>query len=108
MNTLNLISCTDVNKWLMSKLETKYIYGNATTKCAGLWTKVSRSMVASEIVNNVIAKKLVVPCITKGNSFYNAIARISEIPVAKLNTISSQLQLKCISEREHQGPVAQK
>ena len=101
-HTLNLISCTDVDKWLMSKPETKSIYRNATTKCAGLWNKASRSTVASEIVNDVIAKKLLVPCTTRWNSFYDAVARISEIPVAELNTISSQLQMKCINEREHQ------
>lgn len=101
-HTLNLISCTDVDKWLMSTPETKAIYRNATTKCAGLWNKASRSTVASEIVDNVIAKRLLVPCTTRWNSFYDALARISEIPVVKLNTISSKLQLKCISEREHQ------
>lgn len=99
-HTLNLISCTDMDKWLLSKMETKIIYSSATTKCAGLWNNASRSTVASEIMNYVIAKKLVVPCSTKWNSFYNALARIFEIPTIKLNTISSRLQLKCISERE--------
>uniref|UniRef100_A0A671U1X3 HAT C-terminal dimerisation domain-containing protein n=1 Tax=Sparus aurata TaxID=8175 RepID=A0A671U1X3_SPAAU len=75
-HTLNLISCTDVDKWLMSKAETKSIYRNAITKYAGLWNKASRSTVASEIVNYIIAKKLLVPCTTRWNSFYDAVARI--------------------------------
>lgn len=77
-HTLNLISCTDVDKWLMSTPETKAIYRNATTKCAGLWNKASWSTVASEIVDDVIAKRLV-PCTTSWNS------------MVELNTISSKL-----------------
>ena len=99
-HTLNLISCMD--KWLLSKPETKAIYRNATTKCAGLWNKASRSTVAAEIVDDLIAKKLLVPCTTRWNSFYDALERISKISVPELNTLSSKLQLKCFSEREYQ------
>lgn len=38
-HTLNLISCTDVEKWLMSNPETKSIYRNATTKCGQWWLR---------------------------------------------------------------------
>ncbi|XP_041824825.1 uncharacterized protein LOC121644391 [Melanotaenia boesemani] len=101
-HTLNLISCTDVDKWLFSKPETKAIYRSATTKCAGLWNKASRSTVAAEIVDDIIAKKLLVPCTTRWNSYYDALERISKIPLVDLNTLSSTLQLKCFNEREHQ------
>lgn len=101
-HTLYLISCTDVDKWLLSKPETKAIYRNAITKCAGLWNKASRSTVAAEIVDDVIAKKLLVPCTTRWNLFCGALERISKIPVAELNTLSSKLQSKCFSERKHQ------
>lgn len=57
---------------------------------------------AAEIVEDIIAKKLLVPCTTRWNSFYYALERISKIPVVELNTISSTLQLKCFNEREHQ------
>ena len=62
----------------------------------------TRQVGHSEIVNDIIDKRLLVACTTRWNSFYDAVAWISEIPVAKLNTISSQLQLKWKSEREHQ------
>ncbi|KAL3977780.1 pogo transposable element with ZNF domain [Sarotherodon galilaeus] len=101
-HTMNLISCTDVEKWLLSEAATKTIYRSATTKCAGLWNKASRSTVAAEIVEDIIAKKLLVPCTTRWNSFYYALERISKIPLVELNTISSTLQLKCFNEREHQ------
>uniref|UniRef100_A0A3P9CKZ2 HAT C-terminal dimerisation domain-containing protein n=1 Tax=Maylandia zebra TaxID=106582 RepID=A0A3P9CKZ2_9CICH len=101
-HTMNLISCTDVEKWLFSEAATKTIYRSATTKCAGLWNMASRSTVAAEIVEGIIAKKPLVPCTTRWNSFYYALERISKIPVVELNTISSTLQLKCFNEREHQ------
>uniref|UniRef100_A0A3P9CJ84 BED-type domain-containing protein n=1 Tax=Maylandia zebra TaxID=106582 RepID=A0A3P9CJ84_9CICH len=101
-HTMNLISCTDVEKWLLSEAATKTIYRSATTKCAGLWNKASRSTVAAKIVEDIIAKKLLVPSTTRWNSFYYALGRISKIPVVELNTISSTLQLKCFNEREHQ------
>ncbi|KAL4008630.1 hypothetical protein ACER0C_002482 [Sarotherodon galilaeus] len=101
-HTMNLISCTDVEKWLLSEAATKTIYRSATTKCAGLWNKASRSTVAAEIVEDIITKKLLVPCTTRWNSFYYALERISKIPLVELNTMSSTLQLKCFNEREHQ------
>ncbi|KAL7389943.1 hypothetical protein ABVT39_012301 [Epinephelus coioides] len=49
-----------------------------------------------------IARKLLVPCTTRWNSFYDALAHICEIPTVELNTISSKFGLKAITEREHQ------
>ncbi|CAB1445175.1 unnamed protein product [Pleuronectes platessa] len=37
----------------------------------GLWNKASRSTVALEIVNNVIAKKLLLPCTTSQCAGFN-------------------------------------
>lgn len=42
------------------------------------------------------------PCSTRWNSFYDAVARIVEIPMTDLSTISNCLELKCIGEREFQ------
>ncbi|XP_061566628.1 uncharacterized protein LOC133454792 [Cololabis saira] len=100
-HTMNLIMCTDVEKWLLSTPETKAVYRNATTKCTGLWNKASRSTVASELVEDNLGKKLLVPCTTRWNSFYDALARVSEIPIVELNTLLSKLQMKAISEREY-------
>ncbi|XP_059187943.1 uncharacterized protein LOC131970539 [Centropristis striata] len=101
-HTLNLVSCTDVDKWLLSTPGTKAVYRNATTKCTGLWNKASRSTVAAETVHDVISKMLLVPCTTRWNSFYDALARICGIPMVELNTISSKFGLTAITEREHQ------
>uniref|UniRef100_A0A3Q3GFB7 HAT C-terminal dimerisation domain-containing protein n=1 Tax=Labrus bergylta TaxID=56723 RepID=A0A3Q3GFB7_9LABR len=88
-HTLNLVSCTDVDKWLLSTPGTKAVYRSATTKCTGLWNKASRSTVAAETVHDVISKKLLVPCTTRWNSFYDALARICGILMVELNTIST-------------------
>ncbi|XP_073668227.1 uncharacterized protein [Paramisgurnus dabryanus] len=101
-HTLNLISCSDVDKWLLSNPGTKGIYRSATAKCTALWSKASRSTLASELVGDLVGKKLLVPCSTRWNSFYDAVARIVEIPMTDLSTISNRLELKCISEREFQ------
>lgn len=101
-HTLNLISCTDVEKWLLSKPDTKAAYRSAVAKCTTLWNKASRSTLAAEALDEVISKKLLVPCSTRWNSFYDALARISEISMADLSTISLKLGLAAITEREHQ------
>ncbi|MEQ2259732.1 hypothetical protein XENORESO_018682 [Xenotaenia resolanae] len=58
-----------------------------------LWNKASRSTVAAETVDDDIARKLLVPCSTRWNLFYDA-----EIPIVELNTISSKFGSKAITE----------
>lgn len=100
-HTLNLVSCSDIEKWILSSPE-KAVYRSATAKCTALWNKASRSTVAAETVEDVVAKKLMVPCSTRWNSFYDALARICEIPLVDLNTLSSKFGLKATTEKEHQ------
>ena len=101
-HTLNHVSCTDIDKWLLSTPATKALYRNATTKYTGLWNKASHSTVAAETVHDIIAKKLLVPCTTRWNSFYDALARICGIPMVELNTIASKFGLTAVTECEHQ------
>lgn len=101
-HTANLISCSDVEKWLPSRPDIKAVYRSATSKCTALWNKASRSTVAAETVDEVLEKKLLVPCTTRWNSFHDAVARICEFPIAELNTISYNFGLKAITDREYQ------
>ncbi len=55
-HTLNLISCSDVDKWLLSNPGTKAIFRSATAKCTALWSKASRSTLASELVGDLVGK----------------------------------------------------
>ena len=101
-HTLNLISTNDIEKWLTTHAECKAVYRSATGKCAGLWNKASRSTTAAELVDSLCGKKLIVPTVTRWNSFHDAIKRITEIPMPKLTTLCSQLGIKAIAEREYQ------
>ncbi|XP_056455754.1 uncharacterized protein LOC130389804 isoform X1 [Gadus chalcogrammus] len=101
-HTANLISCSDVDKWLLSRPDIKSVYRSATSKCAALWNKASRSTIAAETVDEVLERKLLVPCTTRWNSFHDAVARVCEFPLAELNTISYNFGLKAITDREYQ------
>ncbi|CAM4605850.1 unnamed protein product [Leuciscus chuanchicus] len=101
-HTLNLISCNDIDKWLSSsKTGSKSVYRSATAKCAALWTKASRSTVASEIVDEICGKKIIVPTSTRWNSFHDALSRISDIPAQDLNTLCTRLDIRGPTKREH-------
>uniref|UniRef100_A0A8C1VZQ7 HAT C-terminal dimerisation domain-containing protein n=1 Tax=Cyprinus carpio TaxID=7962 RepID=A0A8C1VZQ7_CYPCA len=98
-HTANLISCSDVDKWILSRPDIKAVYRSATSKCTALWSKASHSAVAAEIVDEVLERKLLVPCSTRWNSFHDAVARVCEFPIAELNTISYNFGLKAITDR---------
>lgn len=94
-HTLNLIF-HDVEKRLKAN-ESKVIYRNAVSKCSALWTKAKRSSVASFFLK----KKLIVPTSTRWNSFHDALSRITNIPVAELNTVCTWFGIKCFMDREY-------
>ncbi|KAI4820232.1 hypothetical protein KUCAC02_028216 [Chaenocephalus aceratus] len=100
-HTLNLILCNDIDKWLSSNSDSKCVYRSATAKCAALWTKASRSTLASEIVDEICGKKIIVATSTRWNSFHDALSRISDIPAQDLNTLCTRLDIRAPTEREH-------
>ncbi|KAK0133195.1 putative AC9 transposase [Merluccius polli] len=100
-HTLNLISSCDIDKYLNSSTNTKAVYRTSVAKCTALWTKASRSTVASEQVHEVSQRKLLVPSSTRWNSFYNAVGRIAEIPMTELNSLCTKLGVKCFNDREY-------
>ena len=58
--------------------------------------------VASENLEEVSEKKLIVPTVTRWNSFYDAYARIIEMPLANINKLCTQLHIKCMNDKEYQ------
>lgn len=100
-HTINLISTSDVDKHLNSCADTKAVYRSSIAKCSALWTKASRSTLASEQVEEVSRRKLMVPTSTRWNSLYEAISRIITIPMNELNSLCVKLGIKCLNEREY-------
>jgi len=98
-HTLNLVF-HDVDKYLKTN-QLEITYKHLAAKCSSLWNKASRSSVASELLECFFSKKLVVPTSTRWNSFYDALSRITEIPVAELNAVCTQFGIKCFTEREY-------
>uniref|UniRef100_A0A3B3B5W3 HAT C-terminal dimerisation domain-containing protein n=1 Tax=Oryzias melastigma TaxID=30732 RepID=A0A3B3B5W3_ORYME len=101
-HTMNLISTSDVEKYLTSSPTTKSVYRVTIAKCTALWTKASRSTVAAEKVEEVSQRKLLVPSSTRWNSFYDAVSRVAEIPMNELNNLCNKLGIKCFNEKEYQ------
>uniref|UniRef100_A0A3P9IQU6 HAT C-terminal dimerisation domain-containing protein n=1 Tax=Oryzias latipes TaxID=8090 RepID=A0A3P9IQU6_ORYLA len=101
-HTINLISTSDVEKYLKSSPTTKSVYRVTIAKCTALWTKASRSTVAAEQVQEVSQRKLLVPSSTRWKSFYDAVSRVAEIPMNELNNLCNKLGIKCFNEKEYQ------
>ena len=100
-HTINLISTSDVDKHLNSCADTKAVNRSSIAKCTALWTKASRSTLASEQVEEVSRRKLMVPTSVRWNSLYEAISRIITIPMNELNPLCVKLVIKCLNEREY-------
>uniref|UniRef100_A0A3Q2WY69 HAT C-terminal dimerisation domain-containing protein n=1 Tax=Haplochromis burtoni TaxID=8153 RepID=A0A3Q2WY69_HAPBU len=101
-HTINLISSSDVDKHLNSCADTKAVYRSSIAKCSALWTKATQSTLASEQVEEVSRRKLMVLTSTRWNSLYEAISRIITIPLNELNPLYVKLGIKCLNEREYQ------
>uniref|UniRef100_A0AAZ1X1Q2 HAT C-terminal dimerisation domain-containing protein n=1 Tax=Oreochromis aureus TaxID=47969 RepID=A0AAZ1X1Q2_OREAU len=83
-HTINIICTRDVEKHLTTNVESRYRSSTA------LWTKSSRSTLASETVEEISKRKLPIPTSTRWNSFFDAVKRIAEIPMGELNTARTE------------------
>ena len=86
---------------MSSNSDTRAVYRSATAKCSALWTKASRSAVASETVEKFSRRKLLVPTSTRWNSFYEALCRITDITITDLQSLCTQLGMRCITDKEY-------
>ena len=99
-HTMNLIASKDVDKYLSSSSTSRSVYHSSFAKCSALRNKVSRSSVASDIVQEVSKRKLIIPTATRWNSYYYAVVRMSENSMPELNELCTKMELRRLSERE--------
>ncbi|CAH0562962.1 unnamed protein product [Brassicogethes aeneus] len=74
-HTLNLIATKDVEAALKDATY-KRVYHSSFAKLTGLWNLCHRSTSASDAVEQICKCKLLVPCETRWNSFYDSVTRI--------------------------------
>ena len=55
---------------------------------------------ASDAVQEVVKRKLIVPTATRWNSLYDAVVRVTDNSLVELNDLCTKLGLRCFSERE--------
>ena len=99
-HTLNLVANNDVDKFLSSSPLSRSIYRSSFGKCMALWNKASHSTVASDQLQEVLKRKLLVPSTTCWNAYYDAVERVVENPLAHLNDLCAKLDLCGFNERE--------
>ena len=99
-HTLNLVANNDVDKFLPSSPLSRSIYRNFFDKCTALWNKASRSTVASDQLQEVLKRKLLVSSTTRWNTYYDAVEIVVENPLADLNDLCAKLDLHDFNERE--------
>ena len=100
-HTLNLVASSDVDKSLSTSSFSKNVYRSSFAKCTSLWSKASRSTVASDHVEGTLKRKLTVPTSTRWNSYYDAVSRITENSLEEINALCTKLELCCFTDKEY-------
>lgn len=74
-HSLNLVASKDVDNALKNSTYKK-IYNSAVSKLTALWNISHQSTKAADSINDICGCKLVTPCPTRWNSFYDSLQRI--------------------------------
>lgn len=74
-HTLNLIATVDVQE-AFKNAAYKKMYNSTFGKLTALWNICHRSTNASDVIESICKYKLIIPCPTRWNSFYDSVTRI--------------------------------
>ena len=74
-HTLNLVATKDAEKAL-GNAAYKKLYRQAMAKSSALWNLTSRSTKAADTTSDILGFRLSVPCVTRWNSYYEAVKKI--------------------------------
>ncbi|KAF3858821.1 hypothetical protein F7725_012022 [Dissostichus mawsoni] len=89
-HTLNLIASKDLER-AVSQGATRKLFYSAMAKCSAIWNKAHRSPLAAEAVEEIMKMKLIIPCVTRWNSEYNAVQKIVSLTDAQLAEVCERL-----------------
>ncbi|KAM7315752.1 uncharacterized protein ISCGN_005535 [Ixodes scapularis] len=98
-HTLNLVANVDARE---ASHDVSYSRCSSKTlsKCRALWNRQQHSTVSSEIISRKLGRLLIVPCVTRWNSLYDALSFLSGIDRAVLDGISDELALPRLQDEE--------
>ena len=91
-HTLNLIATTDAESALQSA-SYKKLYRQSTAKTSAIWNLTSRSTKAADAAFQIVGNRFLVPCVTRWNSYYDAIKKIVSCDERKLTDVCKALEL---------------
>jgi len=89
-HTSNLIATNEVDK-AASNGPFRKVYRSAVGKCASIWNKAQRSTVSAEAVQEIANMRVTVPCVTRWNSEYDTISKLTGLREDQLTDICGKL-----------------
>uniref|UniRef100_T1IRT9 HAT C-terminal dimerisation domain-containing protein n=1 Tax=Strigamia maritima TaxID=126957 RepID=T1IRT9_STRMM len=92
-HTMNLIATKDADKSLQANTRYKKYLRSGFAKATVLWNKYSRSPLAADTIYEITGCALIVPCVTRWNSWFDAVKKIRSISEPNLEKLCIQMNI---------------
>ena len=89
-----------MDKHLSSCSLSRSVYHSVFAKCVALWNKANRSTLAPDKVEEKLKNKILVPSLTRWNSYFDAVCRVVENSLADINELCTSIELCGFSDKE--------